>query len=216
MGDLRILLGDDHAILRQGLRKILEDRRGWTVVAESANGRDVVRDALALQPDVAVLDVAMPLLNGIEATRQIVRRAPDVKVLVLSMHSDEAYVMQAMQAGAKGYVLKESAAAELLDAVAAVAAGKAFFSPAVAELMLDDYVRTRANKGIVDRYDLLSEREREVLQLVAEGLSSKQIADVLSISPATVETHRTHVLQKLALRNTAEVVLFAARRGIIS
>jgi len=216
VGDLRILLGDDHAILRQGLRKILEDRRGWTVVAESANGRDVVRDALALQPDVAVLDVAMPLLNGIEATRQIVRRAPDVKVLVLSMHSDEAYVMQAMQAGAKGYVLKESAAAELLDAVAAVAAGKAFFSPAVAELMLDDYVRTRANKGIVDRYDLLSEREREVLQLVAEGLSSKQIADVLSISPATVETHRTHVLQKLALRNTAEVVLFAARRGIIS
>jgi two-component system response regulator NreC len=216
VGDLRILLGDDHAILRQGLRRILEDRRGWTVVAESANGRDVVRDALALQPDVAVLDVAMPLLNGIEATRQIVRRAPDVKVLVLSMHSDEAYVMQAMQAGAKGYVLKESAAAELLDAVAAVAAGKAFFSPAVAELMLDDYVRTRANKGVVDRYDLLSEREREVLQLVAEGLSSKEIADVLSISPATVETHRTHVLQKLALRNTAEVVLFAARRGIIS
>ncbi len=216
MGDLRILLGDDHAILRQGLRRILEDRPGWTVVAESANGRDIVRDALALQPDVAVLDVAMPLLNGIEATRQIVRRAPDVKVLVLSMHSDEAYVMQAMQAGAKGYVLKESAAAELLDAVAAVAAGKAFFSPAVAELMLDDYVRTRANKGVVDRYDLLSEREREVLQLVAEGLSSKEIADVLSISPATVETHRTHVLQKLALRNTAEVVLFAARRGIIS
>lgn len=216
MADLRILLGDDHTVLRQGLRRILEDRPGWQVIAEAGNGRDVVRDAIELKPDVAVLDIAMPLLNGIEATRQITRRAPAVRVLMLSMHSDEAYVMQAMQAGAKGYLLKESAAAELIDAVAAVASGKAFFSPTVAELMLDDYVRTLADKGIIDRYDALSEREREVLQLVAEGRSSKEIADVLSISPATVETHRAHLLQKLALRNTAEVVLFAARRGIIS
>jgi DNA-binding NarL/FixJ family response regulator len=216
VADLRILLGDDHTVLRQGLRRILEDRPGWQVIAEAGNGRDVVRDAIELKPDVAVLDIAMPLLNGIEATRQITRRAPAVRVLMLSMHSDEAYVMQAMQAGAKGYLLKESAAAELIDAVAAVASGKAFFSPTVAELMLDDYVRTLADKGIIDRYDALSEREREVLQLVAEGRSSKEIADVLSISPATVETHRAHLLQKLALRNTAEVVLFAARRGIIS
>lgn len=216
MGELKILLGDDHAVLRHGLRRILEDRPGWHVVAEAANGRDAVREALDLRPDVAVLDVAMPQLNGIEATRQITRRAPDVKVLVLSMHGDEAYVTQAVKAGAKGYVLKESASAELIDAVSAVAAGGTYYSPVVADLLQDDYGRVLADKGIVDRYDALSEREREVLQLVAEGRSSREIAELLSISAATVETHRAHVLQKLALKNTAEVVLFAARRGIVA
>jgi two-component system, NarL family, response regulator NreC len=213
--ELRVLLGDDHTVLRQGLRKILEDRRDWRVVAEAGNGRDAVREAIEQRPDVAVLDIGMPLLNGIEATRQIVRRAPSVRVLILSMHSDQAYVTQAVQAGARGYLLKESAGAELIEAIAAVAAGKSFFSPAVAQVVFDDYVRSLADRGITDRYDALSEREREVLQLVAEGKSSKEIADVLSISPATVETHRTHLLQKLGLRNTAEVVRFAARRGIV-
>jgi len=215
MDELRVLLGDDHAVLRQGLRKILEDRRDWRVVAEAGNGRDAVRLALELTPDVAVLDIGMPLLNGIEATRQIVRRASSVRVLILSMHSDQAYVTQAVQAGARGYLLKESAGADLIEAIALVAAGKSYFSPAVALVVFDDYVRSLIDRGITDRYDSLSEREREVLQLVAEGRSSKQIADVLSISPATVETHRTHLLQKLGLRNTAEVVLFAARRGIV-
>jgi len=213
--ELRVLLGDDHTVLRQGLRKILEDRRDWRVVAEAGNGRDAVREAIELNPDVAVLDIGMPLLNGIEATRQIIRRAPTVRILILSMHSDQAYVTQAVQAGARGYILKESAGSELMAAIAAVVAGKSFFSPAVAQVVFDDYVRSLTQRGITDRYDALSEREREVLQLVAEGKSSKEIADVLLISPATVETHRAHLLQKLGLRNTAEVVRYAARRGIV-
>ena len=215
MDEVRVLLGDDHTVLRQGLRKILEDRRDLRVVAEAGNGRDAVREAIEQNPDVAVLDIGMPLLNGIEATRQIVRRAPGVRILILSMHSDQAYVTQAVQAGARGYLLKESAGSELIAAIAAVAAGKTFFSPAVAQVVFDDYVKSLSERGITDRYDALSEREREVLQLVAEGKSSKEIADVLSISPATVETHRTHLLQKLGLRNTAEVVRYAARRGIV-
>ena len=215
MTDVRVLLGDDHVVLRQGLRRILEDRRDWRVVAEAGNGRDAVRHAIELKPDVAVLDIGMPLLNGIEATRQILRRAPSVRVLILSMHSEQAYVTQAVQAGARGYLLKESAGAELIEAIAAVAAGRSYFSPSVAQVVFDDYVRSLTERGITDRYDALSEREREVLQLVAEGRSSKEIAEVLSISPATVETHRTHVLQKLGLRNTAEVVRYAARRGIV-
>jgi DNA-binding NarL/FixJ family response regulator len=213
--EVRVLLGDDHVVLRQGLRKILEDRRDWRVVAEAGNGHEAVRQAIELTPDVAVLDVGMPLLNGVEATRQIVRRAPSVRVLILSMHSEQAYVTQAVQAGARGYLLKESAGAELIEAIAAVAAGRPYFSPAVAQVVFDDYVRGLTERGITDRYDALSEREREVLQLVAEGRTSKEIADVLAISPATVETHRTHVLQKLGLRNTAEVVRYAARRGIV-
>jgi two-component system, NarL family, response regulator NreC len=216
MGNVKILLADDHAVLRQGLRRILEDRADWRVVSEASNGRDAVAEAEAQQPEVAVLDIAMPILNGIEATRQIARRSPETRVLILSMHSDQAYVTQAVQAGAKGYVLKESVGADIIQAVAALAAGKTFFSPLVAEVMLDDYVRSLTEKGIYDRYDALSSREREVLQLVAEGRSTKEIADLLSISTATVETHRAHVLQKLDLKNTAGVVLFAARRGIVS
>jgi two-component system response regulator NreC len=213
---LRVVLGDDHTIVRQGIRKILEERRDWEVVAEAGDGRDAVKKVLEHQPDVAVLDIGMPLLNGIEATRQIVKRAPTVRVLILSMHSDEAYITQALQAGAKGYLLKDSADTDLIRGVTDVAAGKSFFSPAVAKVMLDDYVRHLADKGIVDRYDALSEREREIFQLVAEGHSNKAIAELLSISPATVETHRAHILQKLDLHNTAEVVLYAVRRGVIS
>jgi two-component system response regulator NreC len=213
---LRILLGDDHMLVRQGFRKILEERREWEVVAEAGDGRDAVRHTLSLHPDVVVLDIGMPLLNGIEATRQIVRRLPDVRVLILSMHADEAYITQALQAGAKGYLLKDSADTDLIRGVADVATGKSFFSPVVAKVMLDDYVRHLADKGIVDPYDALSEREREIFQLIAEGHSNKEIADILSISPATVETHRAHIFQKLDLHNTAEVVLYAVRRGVIS
>jgi DNA-binding NarL/FixJ family response regulator len=216
VGTLRILLGDDHTLVRHGLRKILEEQPDWQVVAETGDGREVVRQTLLLEPDVAILDIGMPLLNGIEATRQIVRRLPGVRVLILSMHSDEAYITQALQAGAKGYLLKDSADTDLIRGVTDVAAGKSFFSPAVAEVMLDDYVRHLAQKGIVDRYDSLSEREREIFQLIAEGHSNKEIAELLSVSPATVETHRAHILQKLDLHNTAEVVLYAVRRGVIS
>jgi len=202
--------------VRHGLRKILEERRDWEVVAEAGNGREAVKQVLDLTPDVVVLDIGMPQLNGIEATRQIAKRAATVRVLILSMHSDEAYITQALQAGAKGYLLKDSADSDLIRAVADVAAGRSFFSPAVAKVMLDDYVRHLANKGIVDRYEALSEREREIFQLIAEGNSNKEIADLLSISPATVETHRAHILQKLDLHSTAEIVLYAVRRGVIS
>ena len=216
MPKLRIVLGDDHTLVRQGVRKILEGRTDWTVVAEAGDGREAVRQTLQFEPDVAVLDIGMPLLNGIEAARQITRKAPGVHVLIVSMHSDEAYITQALQAGAKGYLLKDSADTDLIRAVEDVAAGRSFLSPVVARVMLDDYVRQLAGRGIVDRYEALSEREREIFQLVAEGHSNKEIADLLSISPATVETHRAHVLQKLDLHNTAELVLYAVRRGVIS
>lgn len=216
MPKLRVLLGDDHTLMRQGLRKILEERPEWEVVAEVGDGREAVKKCLALKPDVAVLDVAMPLLNGIDATQQIVRKVPETKVLVLSMHSDEAYVTRALQAGATGYMLKDSAGKDLLKGIASVAAGQAYFSPSIARLMLDDYVRRVSGTDIVDRYETLSAREREIFQLIAEARTNKEVAELLEISPATVETHRARILQKLDIHNTAELVLYAVRRGVIS
>lgn len=215
MAKLRLLLGDDHTLLLHGLRKILEEKPEWHVVAEATDGREAVRQAVAVEPDVAVLDIAMPLLNGIEATRQIVRRVPKCHVLILSMHSDEAYITRAIQAGAKGFLLKDAAGQDLVHAVATVAAGKNFFSQVVAQSMLEDYLRRVASETIRDPYESLSEREREIFQLVAEGHSNKDIATILSISPATVETHRAHILEKLDVHNTAELVLYAVRRGVI-
>src|SRR5687768_5627115 len=169
MARLRILLADDHTVVRQGLRRVLEERPDWEVVAEAGDGREAVRQAEQHKPDVAILDVAMPLLNGIETTRQIGKRSPATRVLVLTMHADEAYVTQILQAGAVGYLLKDSADVDLIQAVAAVAQGKSFFSPAIARVMLDDYVRQLADKGITDRYESLSSREREIFQLIAEA-----------------------------------------------
>jgi DNA-binding NarL/FixJ family response regulator len=210
------MLGDDHTLVRNGLRKILQERPEWEVVAEAGNGRDAVREAEEHKPDLAILDITMPLLNGIEATRQIVRRQPDIRVLILSMHATEEYVVQALKAGAAGYLLKDSADTELIRAVAALASGKSYFSPAVSRIMLDDYVRHLSEKGISDRYESLSEREREIFQLVAEGHSNKEIAALLFLSPTTVDTHRAHILQKLDVHNTAELVLYAVRRGVIT
>ena len=215
MGRIRILLADDHTVVRQGLRKVLEERPEWEVIAEAGDGREAVRLAEQHKPDVAILDVAMPLLNGIEATRQITRRLPGTRVLVLSMHADEAYVTQILQAGATGYLLKDSADVDLLKAVGEVAQGRSFFSPAIARVMLDDYVRQLADKGISDRYESLSEREREIFQLIAEAKTNKEIASLLNVSPSTVETHRAHIMEKLDLHSAAEIVLYAVRRGVI-
>lgn len=215
MAKLRLLLADDHTVVRQGLRKVLEERSDWEVVAEAGDGREAVRQAEALKPDVAILDVAMPLLNGIEATRQMARRAPATRILVLSMHADEAYVTQILQAGATGYLLKDSADIDLIQAVAAVAQGTSFFSPAIARVMLDDYVRQPREKGFTDRYETLSGREREIFQLIAEAKANKEIAALLNVSPSTVETHRAHIMEKLDLHSAAEIVLYAVRRGVI-
>jgi len=212
---LRLLLGDDHTLVRHGLRKILEEQPEWTVVSEVGDGREAVREAVAQRPDVAIIDVAMPLLNGIDATQQIVRRVPETRVLMLSMHADEAYVTQILQAGATGYLLKDSADVDLLQAVSEVSQGKSFFSPSIARVMLDDYVRQLADKGITDRYESLSEREREIFQLIAEAKTNKEIASLLNVSPSTVETHRAHIMEKLDLHSAAEIVLYAVRRGVI-
>jgi len=209
----RILLADDHTIVRQGLRKMLEERPEWEVVGEAGDGREAVRQAEQHRPDVAIVDVAMPLLNGIETTRQLVRKVPGIRVLILSMHADEAYVTQILKAGASGYLLKDSADVDLFRAITAVVQGQSFFSPAIARLMVDEYVRPRP-EGI-DRFETLSHREREIFQLVAEAKTNKEIAALLGISPSTVETHRARIMEKLDLHSATEIALYAVRRGVI-
>jgi DNA-binding NarL/FixJ family response regulator len=216
MSAIRILLADDHTLVREGLRKIVEAQPGWQVVAEAADGRQAVRQALELKPDLVILDLAMPQLGGVDAIQQIVRRLPATRILVLSMHSDEAYVTRALKAGAHGYLLKDSAGSELLRAVNALIQHKSFFSPAVSRIMLDDYVRQLAEKGVTDRYETLSEREREVFQLIAEGRVNKEIAELLHLSPSTVETHRARIMEKLDMHSAVEIALYAVRKGIIS
>ncbi len=216
MKKLRILLADDHIVMRTGLRALLERQPNLEVVGESENGRETVALAASLRPDVVVMDVGMPVLNGIEATQTIVAQCPTIAVVILSMHADESYVMRALKAGARGYLLKDSAAADLIGAIQAISQGKSFFSPKVSRILAEDYVRVLKQKGAVDSYDLLTSREREILQLLAEGKSNKEVATALNISPYTVETHRSHILQKLNLHNSAELVLYAVRKGIIS
>jgi DNA-binding NarL/FixJ family response regulator len=216
MKKLRILLADDHIVMRSGLRALLDRQPNLEVVGESENGRETVALAASLGPDVVVMDVGMPVLNGIEATQMIVTQCPTIAVVILSMHADESYVMRALKAGARGYLLKDSAAADLIGAIQAISQGKSFFSPKVSRILAEDYVRVLKQKGAVDTYDLLTSREREILQLLAEGKSNKEVATALNISPYTVETHRSHILQKLNLHNSAELVLYAVRKGIIS
>jgi len=215
MKKLRILLADDHIVVRTGLRALLERQPNLEVVGESENGRDTVELAASLAPDVVVMDVGMPILNGIEATKTIVTQRPATAVVILSMHADESYVMRALKAGARGYLLKDSAAADLISAIHAVSQNKSFFSPKVSRILAEDYVRVLKQKGAVDSYDLLTNREREILQLVAEGKANKEVATALNISPYTVETHRRHILEKLNLHNPAELILYAVRKGII-
>jgi two-component system, NarL family, response regulator NreC len=216
MAAIRILLADDHVIMRNGLRLLLERQPDLEVIGEAADGREAVDMAAAGKPNVVVMDVAMPRLNGVEATRQIVLRNPETSVVILSMHSDESYVLRSLKAGAQAYLLKDSAESDLISAIYAVTSGKSFFSPGVRKILKEDYVYQLARLGAEDSYELLTPREREVLQLAAEGKSNKEIAALLNLSLYTVETHRTHVLQKLNLHSVPELVLYAVRKGIIS
>jgi DNA-binding NarL/FixJ family response regulator len=206
----RILLADDHAVVRNGFRMILSSQEDLEVVGEAANGREAVESATALSPDVVVMDVTMPELNGIEATRRISDASPRTRVLALSMHKDAVYVREILRAGAKGYLLKDSSEADLLMAVRAVARGEGFLSPAIADAVLSDY-----RKHVTNPLDLLTSREREVLQWIAEGKTNKEIAQALHLSVYTVEAHRGRIMEKLNLHSTGELVRFALRNGVI-
>lgn len=216
MKKVRILLADDHTVMRAGLRALLERQPNFEVVGEADDGPQAVQMAAEKSPDVVVMDIGMPNLNGIEATRQILAKHPATSVVILSMYSDESYVMRALQAGARAYLLKDSAVADVIRAVESVMHGKSFFSPAVSRILAEDYVRALKQKGSTDSYELLTDREREILQLLAEGKSNKDVAVMLDISVYTAETHRKRILQKLNLHSSAELVLYAVRKGIIS
>lgn len=193
----------------------LERSGSIQVIGEAANGRDAVALAERSKPDVVIMDIAMPGLNGIDATRQITRRDPDIKVIILSMHADESYILRALGAGAKGYLLKESTETDVLPAVRSVQEGKPYFTPSIARVLLEDYIRVMKQNNVQDSYELLTEREKEVLQLLAEGKSNKDVAQLLNLSPHTIDSHRTNLMHKLELHNTAELVLYAVRKGII-
>jgi len=216
MRKIKILFADDHTLIRSGLRLIVEQQPDMAVVGEAEDGRQAVTLAASLNPDVAVLDIGMPNLNGIEAAQQITQADPRTAVVVLSMHRDETYILRALKAGVRGYLLKDSAESDLVRAIRAVAEGKSFFSPAVSKVLLEDYMRKLQRTGAEDSYDLLTPREREILQLVAEGKSSKEIAATLNLSVYTVETHRANILEKLKLKSLPELILYAVRKGIIS
>jgi DNA-binding NarL/FixJ family response regulator len=213
---LRILLADDHTLMRQGLRHILENHSDFDIVAESSSGIEAVEAARQHKPDIAIVDVAMKELNGIEATSQILKHSPHTAVLILSMYSDERYILRAVKAGARGYVLKNSAGDELIQAIYTVQKGMAFFSPAVAELFQSGFARVKDSREINDRFELLTDRERQIYQLLAEGNSNKEIANRLNLSLHTVETHRWRIMEKLDLHSTAELVLSAVRRGMVT
>lgn len=216
MNAIRIVLADDHEVMRTGLRLVLERQKDFQVVGEASDGREAVALAQQERPEVVVMDIGMPNLNGIEAARQVTASVPDAGVVILSMHSDEAYVLRALKAGARGYLLKESPEADLIAAIRAVHAGKAFFSPAVSRMLADDYVRQLQDREIEDSYELLTTREREILQLVAEGKSNKEIAGMLNVSLYTVETHRGNLMEKLNLHTVPELILYAVRKGVIA
>lgn len=215
MSKVRILIADDHGIVRKGLRLQLEQHDDFEVVGEASDGREAVRAADELKPDVVIMDIAMPNLNGIQAATQLVKRNPQLGIIMLSMHSDESYLMRTLAAGAKGYLLKDTADVDLYRAVQVVAQGKPYFSPSISNTLLEDYMRRLQQRGLQDSYDLLTDREKEILQLLAEGKSNKDVATLLNLSPSTVETHRTRIMQKLDLHSSAEIVLYAVRKKII-
>jgi DNA-binding NarL/FixJ family response regulator len=215
VSQIRILLADDHTVIRRGLRALLERQTGFVVVAEAADGREAVDAAAAQNPDVAVIDIGMPNLNGIEAATRITEKCPQTAVVILSMHADEGYVLRALKSGARGYLLKDSPEEDLINAIRAVHRGKAFFSPEVSKMLAEDYMRQMRQRGVEDSYELLTPREREILQMLGEGNSNKDVATKLNLSLHTVETHRGNILEKLNLHSTAEMILYAVRKGIV-
>jgi two-component system, NarL family, response regulator NreC len=213
---VRVMIADDHPLVRSGLRLLLEREGEFQVIAEAANGYEAIDLAALHKPDVILLDVGMPRLNGPDAAMSISQKVPSARIVMVSMHSDEAYVLRALKAGARGYLLKASPEADVLAAVRAVAAGNAYFSPSITKLLVEEYVVEARRRGVEDSYDLLSVREKEILQLLASGKSNRDIADLLHISISTVETHRNNIFQKLHLHNLAELILYAVRKGLIS
>ena len=215
MKKIRILLADDHRLVRTGLRLLIEQHPDLEVIGEATDGREAVSMAERMRPDVALIDISMPRLNGIDAVRQLLSMDRSIATIILTMHSDDFYILRALQAGAKGYLLKDSAEADLVSGIRAVAQGKSFFSPAVSRVLLEDYISNLRHKGTDDSYDLLTPREREIFQLIAEGKSNKEIASLLNVSVYTIETHRSNIMKKLHLKGVPDLMLYAVRKGII-
>jgi two-component system, NarL family, response regulator NreC len=216
MNKLRIVVADDHGLVRKGICLQLQQFEQFQVVGEAGDGREAVHLAETLRPDIVIMDIAMPNLNGIDATAQIVKSNPRIGVILVSMHSDDTYLSRALNAGAKGYLVKETADADLGRAIEAAAQGKPFFSPAISKILVEDYMRRLQQQGLTDSYDLLTEREKETLQLVAEGRTNKEIARILDVGVSTIETHRANVLEKLGLHSSVDIVLYAVRKKIIA
>ena len=212
---MRVLLADDHSIVRRGMRSLLETEDSIEVVAEAADGLEALRLCEEHHPDLLILDVAMPKLNGIDVAARSQKMERPPRAIMLSMHLDESYVMRAINAGARGYLLKDATDEDLLPAIRAVAAGKSFFSPAVSGVLAEEYMAQLQQRGLTDSYDLLTDREKEVLQLLAEGRSNKEVAALLDVGLSTIETHRANLMQKLNLHSTAEIVLYAVRKRLI-
>jgi two-component system, NarL family, response regulator NreC len=212
---VRVLLADDHGIVRRGLKSLLETEPNITVVAEASDGLEALRLCGEYKPDTLIVDVGMPKMNGIEVAARAQKLDPAPAVIILSMHADESYITRALAAGARAYLLKDATDEDLIPALRAVTQGKPFFSPAVTAVLVEDYMRQLRARGLTDTYHLLTDREKEVLQLLAEGRSNKEVATLLDLGLSTVETHRANLMQKLGLHNTAEIVLYAVRKGII-
>jgi two-component system, NarL family, response regulator NreC len=213
---LRILIADDHAVTRCGLRALLAHEPGFEIVAEASNGREAVELAEREIPHIAILDISMPILNGLEAAREMSIKLKDIHLVMISEHADECYLLNALKVGARGYVLKSSPESEIVDAVRAISQGMAYFSPKLSKLLADDYMRYLEARQVDDSYDLLTGRERQVLQLLAEGQANKDIAGILNLRPTTVICHRQHIFEKLNIHSLADLILYAIRRGIIS
>ena len=215
MKKVRLLIADDHKIFRQGIIKLLNEEPDLQVVGEAADGREVVKKATELKPDVILMDIAMANLNGLEATKQIKKVLPESKIIMLTMHKNEEYVLQSFQAGASGYILKEGAVEELVSAIRSIHADKSFLSPTVSKTLVDAYLRKMETGKTETPFDLLTDREREVLQLIAEGFTNREVAKQLYISVKTVEAHRAHIMQKLNIHDIAKLVKYAIQKGLV-